>query len=457
MVSGAIALSDLKRNYGMDLLGNLTGGYKQNDATSNAFVHAVNATNEITTITKPKPAGRARLVYDDFASAISSFWSQETGSWSIASNKLQVDSLPPYTPPAIQTAAILAGPAIVDDGTIEAKVTLPSSVGADATVYFSRSGTNSYYGLTLSYDPGNADVELHSIISGGAYAIPAKASHTVGLSDGVEYRVLIRRIQRHVEYEVWDGATRLVSGSYDSTVDFGDGSFGLLTFTAGVLFDDFSFTRLDQLSAPAGRVISGCEIPCCEGCKIGQIYVGVAVEIKRIQALDLASRRRGRRRCIRSVQAVGHRREVDQVRQAVAVEVARNGRVVEGQLNHREIDIQADVIPVETAEQSRAAGAIRKVHAVVAGGVERDGIGQAVLAVQQRHDLDAGACSAGIGEQLERKRREVEDMAIHPLNREAGVGIGLSRRQRGDGLRLDALRPGHAHGPADRLAGAARE
>ena len=59
--------------------------------------------------------------------------------------------------------------------------------------------------------------------------------------------------KRHVEFEVWNAAGTALqcSGEYDSTVDFGDGTFGLYAHAADVQFDDFSFTRLDQTSNPA--------------------------------------------------------------------------------------------------------------------------------------------------------------------------------------------------------------
>jgi hypothetical protein len=119
-------------------------------------------------------------------------------------------------------------------------------------VYFSRRAGSSYLGLTLVVG-GSPDVLLQAITAGGAYQSPPKASASAGIMYDTEYTVRIRRIQRHAEFEVWDGATKLAAGSYDSSTDFGDGSFGLMTFYAGAQFDDFSFTRLDQLAAPAGR------------------------------------------------------------------------------------------------------------------------------------------------------------------------------------------------------------
>jgi hypothetical protein len=71
-------------------------------------------------------------VYDNFASSVSSFWSEEAGDWSVSAGKLQIDTLPSIPPMGSQPPAILAGPAIVDDGTIEAKITLPSASSTDS-------------------------------------------------------------------------------------------------------------------------------------------------------------------------------------------------------------------------------------------------------------------------------------------------------------------------------------
>jgi len=59
------------------------------------------------------------------------------------------------------------------------------------------------------------------------------------------------RIQRHVDITIFDGASVIASLAYDSPTDFGDGTFGMWSTAVDAQFDDFSFTRLDQVHAPA--------------------------------------------------------------------------------------------------------------------------------------------------------------------------------------------------------------
>ena len=82
--------------YNMDLLGNLVsgqGGLKVN-ATTSTVTHAVNATNEITTHGSANPAGAPAVISDDFTTSLSGIWTQDTGTWTISSDKANVSALP---------------------------------------------------------------------------------------------------------------------------------------------------------------------------------------------------------------------------------------------------------------------------------------------------------------------------------------------------------------------------
>jgi len=62
------------------------------NGTSSTITHDVNATNEITSLDVPNPAGGPALISDAFTSSLSSGWTQQ-GGWSIASGEVNVDTL----------------------------------------------------------------------------------------------------------------------------------------------------------------------------------------------------------------------------------------------------------------------------------------------------------------------------------------------------------------------------
>jgi len=246
VVGGSIALSELERSYNMDLLGNLVasaGGFKQNSGSS-TFTHAVNATNELTTITRGNPAGRSRLVLDDFASSLSAIWSQEDGDWSISGGKVNVDAKDGFPISVYMTR--LMGSAVADDGSLEVKTTLPSG-GGNAGLIFSKAG-NIFWGVSIA-DGSSNNILLEYFGSSGLGQVKASTSATISVS--TEYTIRVVRIQRHVDITIFDGASVIASLAYDSPTDFGDGTFGMWSTAVDAQFDDFSFTRLDQVHAPA--------------------------------------------------------------------------------------------------------------------------------------------------------------------------------------------------------------
>ncbi len=247
--SGSIELSDLMRQYNMDLLGNLsttTSGFKQNSDTA-TFVHTVNATNEITEIDRENPAGQARLVSDDFSSTMSSIWSTQNGSWTVSGGKLSSTGLGVFNSPAQ-----LNGSAITGDSSISVTVTLPtqSVLGTKAGgPVFARSSSSSKYAVVLTAgSPGTV-----ALASGSGGFWTNLKSGSVTINTGTAYQVEVEKKQRHIAYRVWNGSTLVYASTYDSNVDFQDGLFGFYAGSTYVSFDDFSVTRLDQVNAAAPR------------------------------------------------------------------------------------------------------------------------------------------------------------------------------------------------------------
>jgi hypothetical protein len=92
--------SDVAENFGMDLLGNFTsaaGWIKLNNAGSATVTHAVNETNEITTLDRPNAAPAPAILNEPFTSSLSSFWVADKGTWSISSNQINVATQYPFT------------------------------------------------------------------------------------------------------------------------------------------------------------------------------------------------------------------------------------------------------------------------------------------------------------------------------------------------------------------------
>ena len=250
-MGSSIELSDLVRDYDMDLLGNLTptaGGFKQNGTTA-TFSHTVNATNEITTLARANPAGQATIASDDFASTMSPIWTTKSGSWSVGSGKLSSTGLGLWNSPAQ-----LTGGAVVGDSSMDVLVTLPiqdvpAGTKSGGPIFAWDPGSGIKYAVVISAgSPGSV-----GIAKGSAGFWASEQSSSVTISTGTQYRVEVEKIQRHVRYRVWNGTTLVHANTYDSTADLKDGLFGFYAGSKSVNFDDLSVTRLDQVNAAAPR------------------------------------------------------------------------------------------------------------------------------------------------------------------------------------------------------------
>ena len=85
--------------------------------------------------------------------------------------------------------------------------------GGTAGLIFTHS--DNYWGVQIT-DGSTDNVILQESTSGGAGSTKATASPTINA--GTEYLLRVRRIQRHVEFEVYNaaGTTLLGGGEYDS-------------------------------------------------------------------------------------------------------------------------------------------------------------------------------------------------------------------------------------------------
>lgn len=233
LVSSAIEQSDLSRVYNYDILGNIdnSSGLQINGAT--VVQHATNATNEISTLTRPNPAGAAKVINDPFTSSLSGIWMQDKGTWSVGSGQAQVDTL-------TGSDAVMIGNADMNDGSIEVKVTFPASSSTKkAGVIVSHIGSNSYYAVVLDRTAGK--IALHDVRSGSWGA--ALASATATMADSTQYKIKVFKRQRHIYAEkVGESGANF---SYDAAGDFGQGMVGMYADVTGTQFDDFSFSRLD--------------------------------------------------------------------------------------------------------------------------------------------------------------------------------------------------------------------
>jgi len=233
---GAVVLSDLSRKYNMDLLGNLstTAGFQQN-TTSNGITHAVNATNEITTLTRNNPAGQPATLEDPFSSTLSGIWITDAGSWSTSSGKLNVDSVP------MMGWAQLVIASAVGDGTIDVTVNFPDDEDSAGIIFAQKSSTT--YALMVT--EGSTDnVKLISYTSIGQ---PPTTLYTTSMSinTDTDYTFHIVHNQRRVVFSAtWSGGMS-IAYEYDSSSDFGEGAGGLFARDTDITFDDFIFTRLD--------------------------------------------------------------------------------------------------------------------------------------------------------------------------------------------------------------------
>ncbi|MBN1513546.1 MAG: RHS repeat protein, partial [Phycisphaerae bacterium] len=263
----AILLSDLTRRYDMDLLGNLTptaGGFKQN-AASATFTHTVNATNEITTLTRGNPAGAARVVYDDFDAGASDYWGTTYyGDFTATDGTFNVRSITGSGGSGKPRAEIQAAHT-VDGGTRQAKIKLPPSSGQASGIIFALTPCTTVRGCWAAMIQAGSshNITIRKYV-GDDYTAEATASGT--LSASKEYVLRVVRQQRHVDFmvEETDG-TPVATLSFDSSEDLGVGKDGFIAHETDVSFDDFSFTRIDQFNPAAPRWASSAKTTLSSG------------------------------------------------------------------------------------------------------------------------------------------------------------------------------------------------
>jgi len=232
--SNEVEQSDVKLTYDMDLLGNLTagaGGLKVN-GTSSTVTHAVNATNEITTLGHPNQAGQAAVISDDFTTSLSSFWTEDTGDWSISSDWLNVDTL-------AGGQAILLADSELEMEYYQVDVKFPAaSSTSTAGLIFSHDGDNDYYRVVL--DRTNNKVVLHKIVNGSSTNPNGLASESLTISQLTTYRIIVTRKRGFVEVTVTAAGIGEVSFTCSSNTGFGSGLSGLYSDKTDVTFDNLT-------------------------------------------------------------------------------------------------------------------------------------------------------------------------------------------------------------------------
>ena len=160
-----------------------------------------------------------------------SFWSQNTGSWSISGGQVKVDSLS-------SGEAVLLGNADLDIVNYEADVTFPRSSSSNkAGVILLHDGSNSYYAAVIDRSAGKFG--LYPITSGSWGA--AIADDSISVSDSTAYRIFVHRQQQRVvaRVEVVSSGTEIASVDADLGADPGSGQAGLYADVADALFDNF--------------------------------------------------------------------------------------------------------------------------------------------------------------------------------------------------------------------------
>lgn len=227
LVNDEIAESNVQRVYDMDLLGNM-GGLDLNGVTDVA-AHSTNATNEISSIAQANPAGAAALVDDDFATSISGLWTQDTGTWSISSGKLNVSTLS-------SGEAILLADAELDMVNYGLEITFPTdSATSKAGLVFCHNGDGDYYAVVLDRSAGK--IALHQITSGSWGAALDSANATI--NQETAYTIRVNRKQATLT--AWVEGQSSATFTYDLQADFGVGYSGFYSDKASVTFDDAEF------------------------------------------------------------------------------------------------------------------------------------------------------------------------------------------------------------------------
>ena len=224
--SDVVQLSDVEEGLNMDDLGNFTsgaGGIKLN-GNNTTISHAVNETNEITSLGYDNPAGGATIIKEPFTTTLSDIWTAEKGTWSISSNQVNVDTL------TSGEALLLADPQL-DIVNHSAKITFPTgSSTAKAGIVFAAVDNANYYMVIINRQSGK--IALQKVTGGSPGGVLASA--TVTIADNTAYTLSFNRKQKQVV-----ATLGTATFTYDSSSDFGTGQSGLYSKKTNVLFDNF--------------------------------------------------------------------------------------------------------------------------------------------------------------------------------------------------------------------------
>jgi hypothetical protein len=238
----AVQLSSAQETLNMDLLGNFTsgaGGIAINGAT--AITHAVNETNEITTLDRPNPAGAEEVIDEEFASTLSSFWVQDTGTWSVSGGEVNVDTLS-------GGEAILLANARLDLLNYSFSVKFPASSSTNkAGLIVGHDGANSYYAVVL--DRNASKLAVHKVTSGSwGGAIDSTAAT---INDSTEYTILVERKQRQIKARLVGQTVSIDSGSLS---DLEAGETGFFSDKTNVTFGHFTAYNAATRAALTPRI-----------------------------------------------------------------------------------------------------------------------------------------------------------------------------------------------------------
>ncbi len=246
LLSGSIS-SNAYENFNMDLLGNFTasaGGVKVN-ATTSSVTQDVNATNEISTLDRPNPSGAKKLIDDPFDS-LGSQWTQTTGTWSVASGELNVDTL------SGGNALLLNSPTMYVANYFF-NVKYPSGSSGRGGLVFSHDGNNNYYAVVITTA---LNAELYKI-TGGTWGSVLASVSLDGLLTGYHgVRVTVKG--RHVEISAHSAisADTVFTARYDSATEFGPGLSGLYSNVANTKFSHWTVYE-STTRDPKTRSVSG--------------------------------------------------------------------------------------------------------------------------------------------------------------------------------------------------------
>ena len=253
-VGFAISAPAVGTEYEMDALGNLTaaaGGLKYNGAASTTVSHAVNATNEITSLSHSNPPGAPAAIYDTFNSILGTLWTTKTGTWASSSNKLNVSALD-------SGEAIILTDTELDTATYSFKVAFPTNSSTNkAGIVFCHDGDDDFVAVVLNRSTNK--LELYNV-SGGTWG-SALADDNFTIADETEYSIQVTRRQQRVEAKI--GSTASLACNLAS--DPGTGQTGFYSDKASVTFDLFTAYLADTRDPLATRIVGGSDTSLSSG------------------------------------------------------------------------------------------------------------------------------------------------------------------------------------------------